>query len=73
MNGREIVASFPLDRRSHCLEASKSLRVMDALFEEVELRFANAHLPIHLEEAFTSFVKGIVADGFELQVSRVAA
>ena len=45
---------------------------MDALLKQVELWLTNAHLSIHLEEALTSIIEWVVANGFKFQVSSMA-
>ena len=54
------------------LELSKGFGVVDALFEEIDVGFAYSHLPVHLEEAFSSIIKGFIADGLKLEILRVA-
>mgnify|MGYP004195047503 CR=1 FL=1 len=49
------------------MESSKTLRIMNAFFKIVELRFTDTHLSIHLEQAFSGFVERFKAHRLELE------
>ena len=49
------------------MEFSETFRVVNALFEVVELRFAHAHLSVHLEQAFSRFIERFKAYRLELE------
>ena len=66
MNSGEVILGLALDWSCHGLEATKCFWIMYTLLEEIELRLADAHLTIHLEEALTSLIERIVADWFKL-------
>ena len=65
LDGGEVISSLALNGSGHCLEPGERSRVMHALFEEMELGLADAHLIVHFEHALTSIVKGIVANGLK--------
>ena len=68
----EVIFWMSLSWGRKWLELCESFGIMDALFEQIDLRFTNPHLSLHLEHAFTCIVEGIEANWFERKILRVA-
>ena len=72
-DGGEVILWHPLSGSGHSLELSKSLWIMYALFEQVELWLTHPHLSIKSEEALSRIVEWLQANWLEGQVLRVAS
>lgn len=60
-----------LGGRRHCFEFGKALRIVPALFEQVDFRLADSQLAVEAEQALSRIVEGIEAHWLEGQVLRV--
>ena len=68
----KVVLGHALSRCGHVFELGETHRVVNTLFEQVQLGLAHTHLAIHFEQALPSIVESVEADGLELQVLSVA-
>ena len=68
----KVVLGHALPRCGHVFELGETHRIVNTLFEQVQLRLAHTHLTVHFEQALSSIVEGVEADRLELEVLRMA-
>ena len=70
-DGGEVVFGDTLAGSCHWLELGEAFRVVDALFKEVEFRFAHSHLAVKSEQALSGIIEGLQAHWLKSEVLRM--